>query len=179
MADQTMPSEAEEQGAWARPVSRRLGEIVMGVALLAAALFFVVQSSLLDFGKLSLPGPAFFPFWLGIVLSILAVAVVYTSIREPSDEIVFLGHRDVLVVLIALAGVAFTFELDCYLTLGVFTAVLLLLVGRTAPWKAIVAGVMIMAAIWLVFKIALGVRLPAAEFWDTASSYFTTLLGGR
>jgi hypothetical protein len=61
----------------------------------------------------------------------------------------------------------------------VFTAVLLLLVGRTAPWKAIVAGVMIMAAIWLVFKIALGVRLPAAEFWDTASSYFTALLEGR
>jgi Tripartite tricarboxylate transporter TctB family len=165
-----MPSDAEEQGAWARPVSARLGEIVMAVALLATALFFVVYSSLLSFGSLSLPGPGFFPFWLGVALGLLALAILYTAIREPSGEIVFLGHRDVLVVLVALAGAAFAFEpLDTYVTLGAFTAVLLLLVARTSLWKALLGALFCMGAVWIVFRYALGVRLPTAEFWDVVT----------
>lgn len=180
MADQELPSEADEQGAWARPVSARLGEIVMSLALLATALFFVVQSSLLSFGTLSLPGPGFFPLWLGIALGVLALGVLYASMREPSGEIVFLGHRDVLVVLVALAGAAFAFErFDSYATLGVVTATLLLLVARTSFTRALVGAVVCMAAVWLVFKVALGVRLPAAEFWDTLAGMATTRFEGQ
>ena len=83
---------------------------------------------------------------------------------------VFLGHRDVLVVLAALVGVAFAFErADSYLVLGVFAAVLLLLVARTALWRVVARG---NARAWspsgLVFRLALGVRLPAGDFWQDA-----------
>ena len=167
MAEQKVPSEAEEQGAWGRPLPNRYGEIFMAVALLATALFFVVLSALLPFGSVSLPGSGFFPFALGVALGLLALAVLYGSVREDTGEIVFLGHRDVLVALAALAVLALTFEIDAYVALGVFTTVLLLLVARTTAWRSVLAGVVTMAAVWLIFKIALGVRLPAAEFWDT------------
>ena len=80
-----MPSDAEEQGAWARPVSPRLGEIVMAVALLATAVFFVSQAALLPFGRVGLPGPGFFPFALGIVLGVLALAIL-VSLRAQAER---------------------------------------------------------------------------------------------
>jgi hypothetical protein len=166
-ADQETRSNAAEQGAWARPISALVGEAIMALALLAAAVFFVWHAAQLPFGRIGLPGPGFFPFALGIVLGLLALAILYRSLRSASEAgAVFLGHRDVLIVLAALAGVAFAFErADTYVVLGVFAAVLLLLVARAAPWRVVLGATLGMVAVWLVFTLALGVRLPAGEFW--------------
>jgi hypothetical protein len=42
---------------------------------------------------------------------------------------------------------------------------LLLLVARAAPWRVVLGATLGMVAVWLVFTLALGVRLPAGEFW--------------
>jgi len=169
MADQDRSSEAAEQGAWGRPVSARLGEIGMAVALLAAAMFFVWQSTQLPFGHVGLPGPGFFPFALGIALGLLALAILVGAVGAAGDgKVVYLGHRDVLIALAALLGLAFAFErADTYLTLGVFAAALLLLVARAALWRVVLGASLGMVAVWVVFRLGLGVRLPAGEFWDT------------
>jgi hypothetical protein len=160
--DHNVPSVAEEQGAWAHPVSGRIGEIAMAVALLASALFFVTQASLLELGGPALPGPGFFPLALGTVLGLLALAVLYRSVRQVEGETVYLGHRDILIVFAALLGVAPAFEaLGAYLTLGAFTAILLLALARTSLWRIALGTVLGMIAVWLVFKVALGVQLPA------------------
>lgn len=167
MVNGNMPSEAEEQGAWARPVSSRTGEIFMAVAIMATAVFFVWLSALLPLGNISLPGSGFFPFALGMVLGLLALALLIVSIRGEAGETLYLGHRDVLVVLAALAGMAFAFErADSYIVLGAFMAVILLLVARAPLWKVLLAGIVTMILIWGVFTLALGVRLPAGDFWD-------------
>jgi hypothetical protein len=138
----------------------------MVVALLAAAVFFVWQSAFLSFGSVGLPGPAFFPFALGTVLCLIAGVILFRVWLTPSDdaEPVHLGHRDVLVTMVALCGVAFAFEqTDAYLTLGAFVAALLLIVGRTTLRQAVIGAVFGMIAVWAVFKMALGVRLPTNE----------------
>lgn len=169
MADREAQSDAAEQGAWARPVSARLGEAIMALALLAAAVFFIWQSALLPFGRVELPGPGFFPFALGIVLALLALAILYLTLRDKVGDAVavFLGHRDVLVALAALVGVAAAFEqVDSYVTLGVFTAVLLIFVARASLWRVALGATLGMVAVWAVFRLALGVRLPVGEFWQ-------------
>jgi hypothetical protein len=168
VADHDTLSNAEEQGAWGRPVSARLGEIAVAVALLAAALFFVWQSLMLPFGRVALPGPGFFPFALGIVLGLFALAILYRTLRGANGiGAVFIGHRDVLTVLAALVGVAYAFErTDTYLALGVFAALVLLLVARAPLWRVALGATLGMVAVWAVFKLALGVRLPAGEFWQ-------------
>ena len=172
MADPNPRSEAEEQGAWGRPVSHRLGEMAMAAVLLAIGLFFAWQAAHLPLGRVGLPGPGFFPLVLGIALSGLSVAMLYRAAREDSREVLYLGHRDVLIVLVALAGVAYAFEkADTYLTLGAFMAVLLLLVARAPLWKIALGVILSMLVVWLAFKVALGVRLPAGEFWDVLSGY--------
>jgi hypothetical protein len=140
----------------------------MALALLAVAIFFVWQAALLDFGRVGLPGSGFFPFALGIGLSLVSLLIIYATLRSPKqDDPVYMGHRDVLVVLAALVGVAFTFErADTYLTLGVFVAVLLFVVGRTTLWRALLGASLGMVLVWAVFAFALGVRLPAGDFWD-------------
>ena len=168
---ETQPK-AEEQGAWARPAPERLGQILTGIALLACGLFFAGQSLLLPFGKVGLPGPGFFPFALGMVLGLLALAIIVRIWRKPSEgEVVYLGHRDVLIAFAGLVGLAVAFEAtDAYIALGIFTAVLLLLVARTSLWRAVLGASLGMVAVWALFRQALGVRLPAAEFWwDLAS----------
>lgn len=180
MADNHMPSDAEEQGAWARPVSSRRGEIAMSVALLATAVFFVSQATVLPFGGVGLPGPGFFPFALGTALGLLALAILYRGVRSEEGETVYLGHRDVLIVLAALAGLAFAFErADTYLVLGSFMAVVLLLVARSSPWKVALGAIVTMIAVWAIFKLALGVRLPTSDFWDTLRDLTTLKSGGR
>ena len=161
-----VPASVEaEHGAWARPISNRIGEMVMAAALLGAAAFFVVQSLSLPFGGVGLPGPGFFPFALGCVLALLALAILVRVINSADGEAVYLGHRDVLIVFAALAGVAVTFEtLGAYVSLGTFMAILLLTVARSALWRVALGTGLGMVAVWVAFKVLLGVQLPAGPF---------------
>lgn len=149
----------------------------MALTLLAAAVFFIWQSALLPFGRVGLPGPGFFPFALGIILAVLALAIIAHALlyETESAKIVFIGHRDVLIALAALAGLAATFEkMDAYLTLGVFAAVLLLFIARAAPWRAALGAVLGMVGVWLMFRMALGVRLPAGDFWQDSMGFIVS-----
>jgi hypothetical protein len=173
LSDQGTPQpeahpDAHAEGAWARPVPARLGEAVVALALLAAGLFFMWQASILPFGRVGLPGPGFFPFALGSGLVLLALAILYVLWRAPGEATpVFLGHRDVLIAMAALAGVAFAFErADTYLVLGTFAAALLLLVARSTLWRVVLGAIIGMIVVWLFFVLALGLRLPTGEFWQ-------------
>jgi hypothetical protein len=157
---------AAGQIAWARPVPVRVGEILVGLALLATALFFASQAARLDFGRVGLPGPAFFPFALSVALALLALALLYRSFRLAGDgEAVSLGHRDVLITIVALCAAAFAFErVGAYVVLGAFMAVMLLFVARAALWRVVLGICLGLVAVRRVFSEALGVRLPVGEF---------------
>ncbi len=167
------PQDAAAQGAWGRPMSARTGEIAVAIALLAVAGFFISQAAVLDFGRIGLPGPGFFPFALGVALALVSLMILYVMVRSPDEaEPVYVGHRDVLVVIAALAGVAFAFEqTDAYLVLGTFLAFVLLLVARTTLWRALLGACFGMALVWLMFRFALGVRLPTGQFWSELAAW--------
>ena len=107
---------------------------------------------------------------VGLVLSLLIVALAaIIGVREwrqaDSGEMVELGHRDVLIVLAAMLFVPPLFEpLGAYVTLGLFGAVLLVLVARTSFVIAGMSAVIAMAACWYFFQVALGLQLPIGPF---------------
>ena len=140
----------------------------MALALLASGVFIMWHAALLPFGRVGLPGPGFFPFALGSVLVLLALAILYAVWRAPGDDkSVYLGHRDVLIAMVALAGAAFAFErADTYLVLGTFAAALLLFVARSTLWRVALGATIGMIAVWLFFAIALGLRLPTGDLWQ-------------
>jgi hypothetical protein len=178
VTDNRASQDAAAQGAWGRPVPARTGEIAVAIALLAVAVFFVSQATFLDFGHIRLPGSGFFPFFLGIALGVVSLMILFVVVRSQEErEQVFLGHRDVLVVLAALMGVAFAFEqADTYLVLGTFLASVLLLVARTTFWRALLGACLGMVLVWVVFRFALGVRLPTGRFWSELAAWLPAVL---
>jgi Tripartite tricarboxylate transporter TctB family len=149
-------------------ISVRRAEIWIAAVLVVAGVVLGWQASLLDFGTLALPGPGFIP----LVLSLATIALggiigVREWLRANSGETVELGHRDVLIVFAAMLAVPLLFEpLGAYVTLGLFGAVLLVLVARTSAVTAGVAAVVGMAACWYFFQVALGLQLPFGSVWE-------------
>src|ERR1700729_2433631 len=94
-----------------RTVAGRRGGIAVATVLAAVGLVFAWQASLLDFGGFELPGPGFFPLVLGILVFAFAALIPMEGLRGAGEgETVELGHRDVLIVLAALAAAAALFE---------------------------------------------------------------------
>jgi len=149
-----------------RAVSARRGGIVVAAVLAGVGLLFAWQASLLDFGGFDLPGPGFFPLVLGVLVFAFAVLIAIEGLRGAGEgETVELGHRDVLIVLAALLAVAALFEpLGAYLSLGLFGAVLLVVLARVAVPLAIASAAVAMVACWYFFQVLLGLQLPRGPF---------------
>jgi putative tricarboxylic transport membrane protein len=149
-----------------RTVSARRGGIAVAAILAGVGLLFAWQAALLDFGGLDLPGPGFFPLVLGITVFVLAALIGTESWRGAGEGgTVELGHRDVLIVLAALVVAAALFEpLGAYLSLGLFGAVLLVLLARVSVPLAIAAAGVAMLACWYFFQALLGLQLPRGPF---------------
>ncbi len=82
-----------------------------------------------------------------------------------SQETIELGHRDVLIVFAALLAVPVLFEpLGAYATLGLFGAVLLVLIARVSLVVAGLSAIIAMVLCWYFFQVALGLQLPIGPF---------------
>jgi hypothetical protein len=149
-----------------RAISARYGGMCVAAVLAAIGLIFTWQASLIDFGDLALPGPGFFPLVLGAVVFVLAAVIgVRDWFQTAGGETVELGHRDVLIVLAAMAAVPALFEpLGAYATLGLFGAALLVLIARCSLVVAVLSAAIGMAACWYFFQVALGLQLPIGPF---------------
>jgi hypothetical protein len=148
-----------------RAISARHGGMCGAAVLAAIGLIFTWQASLIDFGDFALPGPGFFPLVLGVVVFALAAAIGVRDWFRTGGEKVELGHRDVLIVLAALAAVPPLFEpLGAYATLGLFGAALLVLIARCSLVTAVLSAAIGMAACWYFFQVALGLQLPIGPF---------------
>jgi hypothetical protein len=149
-----------------RAISARYGGMCVAAVLAAIGLIFTWQASLIDFGDLALPGPGFFPLVLGAVVFVLAAVIgVRDWFQTAGGETVELGHRDVLIVLAAMAAVPALFEpLGAYATLGLFGAALLVLIARCSLVVAALSAAIGMAACWYFFQVALGLQLPIGPF---------------
>jgi putative tricarboxylic transport membrane protein len=148
----------------------RGGGMLVAAVLALTGLVFIGQAALIDLGDFALPGPGFFPLVLGIVVVALsaAIGVEHWSGGEGAGgthEAVELGHRDVLIVFAALLVVPALFEpLGAYATLGLFGAVLIVLIARRSWLIAALAAAVGMAACWYFFQVALGLQLPLGPF---------------
>ena len=116
------------------------------------------------------PGPAFLPFWLGLVMALLALGLLLRSLKEKNPGEAWLprgeGLRDLLVVLGA--TVAFVALLN-FLGMVIGTALyLFILVGYLGRHRWWVSGAIALGAAgfnWLVFVHWLHVPFPEGKLW--------------
>jgi Tripartite tricarboxylate transporter TctB family len=149
-----------------RVIGSRRASLLAAGALALTGLLFAWQASLLDLGHIGLPGPGFFPLVLAALLVFFSALIALESrLASFKDEPLEFGHPQVLITLAALLAVPLLFELvGAYITLGLVSAVLLVLIARVSVLLAIVCSAVGMAACWYLFGELLGVRLPIGPF---------------
>ncbi len=145
----------------------RRAELLGAALLIGAGLFFALHALNLQFGSDGVPGPAVFPFALGLLLAAAAAAIGWDVLRSaPHGRKVELGHRDVLITFAALLFASFAFErIGTYITLGLLIATLLIFVGRVSVFRAAFASTAATGVFWFFFKEMLGLQLPAGPFF--------------
>ena len=149
-----------------RVIGSRRASLLAAGALALTGLLFGWQASLLDLGHIGLPGPGFFPLVLaGLLVFLSALIAIESRLASFKDEPLEFGHPQVLITFAALLAVPLLFELvGAYITLGLLSAVLLVLIARVSVLLAIVCSAVGMAACWYLFGELLGVRLPIGPF---------------
>ena len=116
------------------------------------------------------PGPAFMPFWLGLVMAILALMMLIKSLKEKNAGAAWLprgeGLRDMLVVLAAtVAFVALLNVTGMIIGTALYLTVLIRYLGGH-PWRMTLAIALAAAGFnWLVFVHWLRVPMPEGMLW--------------
>jgi putative tricarboxylic transport membrane protein len=116
------------------------------------------------------PGPAFLPFWLGLVMALLALMMLVRSLREKNPGETWLprgeGLRDMLVVLaVTVAYVALLNVLGMVIGTALYLMVLVRYLGRHRWWVTVSIALAAAAFNWLVFVHWLRVPMPEGKLW--------------
>ena len=141
----------------------RTGETVVCAVLLAIAIGTGIASAGMPMGSYNLPGPGVFPLALSVLLgaaAALRIAWLHVRPAEESGEI-RLGHRNIVIVCVALAGVAVGLDRAGFLlTAGVFLVVLYRAFSEATWWRVIVSAAAALAGFHLFFERFIGITLP-------------------
>lgn len=135
-----------------------------GLMFLVVGGAFAVGALSYHFGTSARPGPAYFPFGLGILMAVLGAIVLFKSLTievEGGDPIGDIAWRPLLIVVGAIAVFGLTLPL-----LGMFIALPLLiamvsLAGDEFHWLEVGINAIVLTVFsWAVFSKGLGLTLP-------------------
>jgi putative tricarboxylic transport membrane protein len=138
----------------------------LALSILAAGMIWAALG--LPYGSLHNPGPGFVPFWLGVVLGGMSIALfVQTArgkesertLRNILEEDVRLGK--VLLVLAALIVYAFLLDYLGFLIVTFLMMVVLLRFIEPQPWKIVIGWALAgSVGCYLIFEVWMKLRLP-------------------
>ena len=116
------------------------------------------------------PGSAFLPFWLGLVMSCLALGMLVRSLKDPNLGASWLprgeGLRDMLVVLgVTIAFVAFLNVTGMVIGTAIYLLILVRYLGRHPWWMTVAIALAAAGFNWLVFVHWLRVPMPEGIIW--------------
>ena len=116
------------------------------------------------------PGPAFLPFWLGLVMALLALTMLIKNIkRNDAGEAWFPrgeGLRDMLVVLaVTVAFVALLNVTGMIVGTALYLVFLIKYLGKHPWWMTLAIAAAAAGFNWLVFVHWLRVPMPEGMLW--------------
>ena len=135
-----------------------------GVMFLAIGVGFAWGATEYSFGTSARPGPAYFPFGLGIILALLGVATIFEALvskAQDGDLIGSIAWRPLLIILGAVVGFGFLLPRAGL----VITLPLLIVLSSWASDEfrlttALISSVILTVASWLIFVKGLGLTIP-------------------
>jgi Tripartite tricarboxylate transporter TctB family len=142
-----------------------------GLLFLAIGVAFAWGASDYSFGSSASPGPAYFPFGLGILLAVLGGFVLFKALTlesEGGDPIGPIAWRPLIIIILAITafGVALPrLGLSCTLPL---TIVLSSLAGNEFRWRGVlISCVVLTVGSWALFILGLKLTIPLWPIYFT------------
>ena len=149
---------------------RSADRIVAGLLLAFAVAFSAGALQYYSWWGSGGPGSAFLPFWLGVVMALLALMLLVRSLREPDPGPAWLprgaGLRHMLVVLaVTVVFVSLLKVLGMVLGTALYLISLLWYLGRHRWWLTLAVALAAAGFNWLVFVHWLRVPFPEGMLW--------------
>ena len=140
----------------------RSADLWSGLALGALGAYIAAQASGWEYLGQDGPGPGFFPLWYGVAMVALSLGLVASSLRSNStDTIDWSGSGRAFAIWAALVVAVAALKLVGFLVSIAALSFFIVAVLYRRPFKVGAAVAILMAAaFYLVFALALGVRLP-------------------
>ena len=137
---------------------------------LVVGIFICAESLRMNVGQFRNPGPGFLPFGTGLILALLASAVLVKAVREKAErgKAFWSGPGRWLKVTLTLACIFFYglfLESLGFLLTSFFSMGFLFRVIEPQRWRTVIAGALLSAVgAYLIFETWLKVELPRG-FW--------------
>lgn len=144
-------------------------DFIAGAMFIAVGVAFAIGALNYTFGTSAKPGPGFFPFGLGLLLTLLGALVLFKSLTIESDDgepIGAIAWKPLIVVIgaVVLFGAALP-RLGLAVALPVLVVVSAL-AGDEFRWLPTIASALLLTVLcWLVFVKGLGLPMP---IWPVA-----------
>ncbi len=147
-------------------------DMIASVVLLALAGYVIQDAWRMPPSATFGPSAGFLPFWLGILLAVLATILFVTNLKrettEKDREAVFPGKKALFAITLVMAGLAVYIELIEVLGFLVDTFLFILFLVKVVerePWRlTLTVAVSTTAALFITFQILLKITLPSNMF---------------
>lgn len=139
-------------------------DFASGLMFVAIGTGFAIGALNYTFGSSARPGPAFFPFGLGVLMTLLGAAVLFKSLTIESDDgepIGAIAWRPLLVLItsVVMFGLLLP-RLGMVVTLPLLVVLASLASEEFSLQSTLVSAVLLTVVSWGVFVKGLGLAIP-------------------
>lgn len=113
------------------------------------------------------PGSGYFPFYIGLILCISGVGILYQALRNKNTE-VFVDQEQIKRVLSvfipALVYVLAVQFIGLYLASFIYIALFMIILGKFSPIKSVITSLIVIVLFFFMFEIWFKVPLFKGQF---------------
>jgi putative tricarboxylic transport membrane protein len=137
-------------------------DIWSGLALGGVGAYIITEAARWEYLGPDGPGPGFFPLWYGIAMAALSLWLVISGlIGKHGEQIDWSGAGRAVATWLAFAAAVAALKLAGFLvSFAALTFFIVAVMYRRPLKNAAIVAVVSAAVFYLVFPVALGVRLP-------------------
>lgn len=146
-------------------------DLITGFVLLVLSGYVIWESWMMPSSATFGPGSGFLPFWLGVLMAVLALILLFTAWRrtsDPEEGSPFPGGKPLLRVFAVMAGLGVYISLlevlGFVLNTFLFVSYLMGAVERERLPMTALTAFLTTAGLYLIFQVLLGITLPRNMF---------------
>jgi putative tricarboxylic transport membrane protein len=142
----------------------KIADRLVGAALLAFAVYVFIVARSMEFLTEGVPGPGFVPFWVSLVMGVSAILILVKSGIKPLTGMLIADRGALRRTLAFSAGIVaiplLTPFIGMILTLALFMAFAVPLLGVRKWTHVLAAAILVPAFVYFLFQYILQVPLP-------------------